>query len=146
MPHVPHRDSDIQQSDAVSHLDRPEAITVPWVKPIQTRVRQILAMSNAQQSLQPLKSDMRARILTGVAQGRSWFAQFTSGKVPDIATLTHHNDHSEKPVRSLLSLAFLAPDMVDAAITNRLPRGLGISDLTNLPADWTEQRRRFGLS
>ncbi len=144
--HVPHRDSDIQPSDAFSHLDRPETITIPWVKPAQTRVRQILGESNAQQSPRPIKSETRARILTGIAQGRSWFNQLTSGKVSDIASLAHNHDRSEKSVRSLLSLAFLAPDITDAAISNRLPRGLGITDLTDLPADWTEQRRQLGLS
>ena len=64
----------------------------------------------------------------------------------DIATLAAHNNRSGKSVRSLLSVSFLAPDIVDAAITNRLPRGLGISDLTDLPAGWSEQRRQLGLA
>ena len=139
-------DSGIQPTDEVSHLDQPETITIPWVKPAQTRARQILGVSDAQQSPRPIKSEMRARILTGVAQGCSWLSQLMRGEIPDIATLAHHNDRSEKSVRSLLSLAFLAPDIVDAAISNRLPRGLGITDLTDLPADWTEQRRQLGLS
>jgi hypothetical protein len=103
-------------------------------------------MSDAQQSTRPVKPETRARILTGIAQGRSWLNQLTRGETPDIATLAQRHDRSEKSVRSLLSLAFLAPDIVDAAISNRLPRGLGISDLTDLPADWTEQRRQLGLS
>jgi site-specific DNA recombinase len=48
-------------------------------------------------------------------------------------------------VRSLLSLAFLAPDIVEAAVLNHLPRGLGITDLTDLPPDWNEQRRQLSL-
>ena len=143
---VPSHNSANQSSDAIAHLDRPETITIPWIKPAQTRLREILGVPNAQQSPQPLKSETRARIVTGIAQGRSWFAQLTSSTVSDIATLAAHNNRSEKSVRSLLSFSFLAPDIVDAAITNRLPRGLGISDLTDLPADWTEQRRQLGLS
>jgi hypothetical protein len=143
--HVPYHNSEVQTSDANSHLDRHQIITVLWVKPVQTRVRQILGVSNVQQSSRPLKSETRVRILTGIAQGRSWLADLTSGKVYDITTLAQLNDRSEKSVRSLLSLAFLAPDIVEAAITNQLPRGLGISDLTDLPADWIEQRRQLGL-
>ena len=55
------------------------------------------------------------------------------------------HDRSEKSVRSLLSLAFLAPDIVEAAVMNRLPRGFGITDLTDLPAGWIEQRRQLAL-
>ena len=51
----------------------------------------------------------------------------------------------EQTIRSLLSLACLAPNIVEAAVANRLPRGLGITNLTDLPADWSEQRRQLGL-
>ena len=142
---VPSYTSEVKASDAIAHLGEPETITIPWEKPAQSRVRQVLGVSNAQPSPQLLKSETRARILAGIAQGRAWFAQFTTGKVSDIATLARHNDRSEKSIRSLLSLSFLAPDIVDAAISNRLPRGLSISDLTDLPADWSEQRRQLGL-
>jgi len=30
--------------------------------------------------------------------------------------------------------------------TSALPRGLGLSDMTDLPLDWSEQRKRLGLS
>lgn len=142
---VPYHNGDIQNSDATAQLGKPETIIIPWEKPVQTRLRQILGRSDAQPSPQSLKSEIRARIVTGIAQGRSWLTQLTSGTVPDIATLAQHNSRSEKSVRSLLSLAFLPPDIVDAAISNRLPRGLGISDLTHLPADWAEQQRQLGL-
>ena len=32
-----------------------------------------------------------------------------------------------------ISLAFLAPDLVNAAIDGRLPRGMGVTRLTDLP-------------
>lgn len=144
--HASYQNDEVHVSATNSHLEQPEKLTILWAKPARTRVRQILGVSNPQHSSRPLKSETRVRILTGIAQGRSWLADLASGKVPDIATLAQLNDRSNKSVRSLLSLAFLAPDIVDAAITNRLPRGLGISDLTDLPADWTEQRRQLGLS
>lgn len=140
-----YHNDEVQAYDANSRLEQPEPIVIPWVKPAQQRMRDILGVSNPQQSSRPLKSETRVRILTGIAQGRSWLADLMSGKVPDIATLAQRHDRSEKSVRSFLSLAFLAPDIVDAVITNRLPRGLGTSDLTDLPADWTEQRRQLGL-
>ena len=68
-----------------------------------------------------------------------------SGKADDIRSLAIKHKLSEKTVRSTLSLAFLAPDIVQAAIDGKLPRGLGISSMTDLPADWVQQRRQLGI-
>ena len=35
-----------------------------------------------------------------------------------------------------ISLAFLAPDLVKAAIEGRLPRGVGVTRLRDLPPEW----------
>jgi hypothetical protein len=44
-----------------------------------------------------------------------------------------------------ISLAFLAPDLVKAAIDGRLPYGMGIARLTDLPAGWSRQREMLGF-
>jgi hypothetical protein len=44
-----------------------------------------------------------------------------------------------------LSLAFLAPDIVKAAIDGRLPRGFGLKRLVDLPMSWSDQWRVLGL-
>jgi hypothetical protein len=41
-----------------------------------------------------------------------------------------------------LRLTLLAPEIVEAALDGRLPKGLKLEDLVRpLPADWAEQRR-----
>ena len=40
-----------------------------------------------------------------------------------------------------ISLAFLAPDLVKAAIEGRLPRGIRVARLCDAPADWSRQYR-----
>ena len=40
------RNARFEPFDANSHLDEPEIISIPWVKSAQTRVRQILGVSN----------------------------------------------------------------------------------------------------
>jgi hypothetical protein len=45
----------------------------------------------------------------------------------------------------ILSLAFLSPEIVSAAIAGTLPRGLGLSNMTGAPMDWSEQRKRLGI-
>ena len=40
-----------------------------------------------------------------------------------------------------ISFAFLAPDLVKAAIDGRLPRGMGVARLADLPAEWSKQHQ-----
>jgi site-specific DNA recombinase len=42
--------------------------------------------------------------------------------------------------------AFLAPDLVKAAIDGRLPHGMGVARLCDLPAEWSRQRQMLGLA
>jgi site-specific DNA recombinase len=44
-----------------------------------------------------------------------------------------------------ISLAFLAPDLVRAAVEGRLPRGLGVERLRDAPAEWRQQFEALGL-
>ena len=45
-----------------------------------------------------------------------------------------------------ISLSFLAPDIIRAAVEGRLPRGMGFARLCYAPADWTEQYGALGLT
>jgi len=44
-----------------------------------------------------------------------------------------------------ISLAFLAPDIVKAAIDGGHPHGMGVARLTDLPAEWSRQHEMLGL-
>jgi hypothetical protein len=39
-----------------------------------------------------------------------------------------------------ISLAFLAPNLVKAAVEGRLPRGVGIERLRDPPTEWSSRR------
>jgi site-specific DNA recombinase len=45
-----------------------------------------------------------------------------------------------------LSLAFVAPPIVAAAIEGRLPRGFGVKRLMDLPMIWPQQWAALGLT
>jgi site-specific DNA recombinase len=44
-----------------------------------------------------------------------------------------------------ISLAFLAPVLVKAAIEGRLPRGIGVTRLRDAPVEWSRQQAMLGL-
>jgi hypothetical protein len=45
-----------------------------------------------------------------------------------------------------ISLAFLAPDLVKAAVEGRLPRGIGVERLRDAPPEWKHQFEILGLN
>ena len=45
----------------------------------------------------------------------------------------------------MISLAFLAPDLVQAAMDGRLPRGIGVTRMMDPPAEWARQKTVLGL-
>jgi site-specific DNA recombinase len=45
-----------------------------------------------------------------------------------------------------ISLAFLAPKLVRAAVEARLPRGINIARLRDPPAEWSRQFEALGLN
>jgi len=44
-----------------------------------------------------------------------------------------------------ISLAFLAPNLIKAAVEGRLPRGSGIERPRDPPTEWSRQFEAFGL-
>src|SRR5262245_45665937 len=118
----------------------PEILAVPWARPSATRHREILRAEDTPGSSRPIRSEARARLIAAIARGRRWLDHLVEGVVPDLAAIATGEDLSEKTVRSVLSLAFLAPDIVQATMDGRLPRGFGVSQLTDLPMAWDAQR------
>ena len=53
---------------------------------------------------------------------------------------------SVRQVNMTISLAFLAPDLVKAAIEGRLPRGIGVTRLRDAPVEWSRQQAMLGLA
>jgi DNA invertase Pin-like site-specific DNA recombinase len=122
-----------------------QTLKIDWSKPSLIRRRAILGNDDPTIPQRPIRSEARTRLLKAIAQGRHWLDQISTGDATDIAVIAERHQISEKTVRSTLSLAFLAPDIVQAAIDGRLPRGLGVSQMTDLPVDWAEQRQQLGL-
>ena len=64
---------------------------------------------------------------------------------PSFEQIAAREKCSVRKVNMTISLAFLAPDLVKAAIEGRLPRGLGVARLCGYPAEWSRQYQILGL-
>ena len=121
-------------------------VVVPWRKPPARVSRELIPpIEGAHRDGRATRSDTKAKLLAGVAKARGWLDELIAGRVLDIADLAQREKRSVRSTAMLLSLAFLAPRLVQAIADNRMPRGIGLTRLVDLPSDWSEQFEALGL-
>ena len=64
----------------------------------------------------------------------------------DVEQIARRQKCSVRQVNMTISLAFLAPDLVRAAVEGRLPRGIGVERLRDPYAEWSSQFGALGLN
>jgi hypothetical protein len=120
---------------------------IPWRKTSSKRRREIIMPTSASRhDLRPIRAETRIALVTSIARGRRWLDEIVSGTVIGVEQIAARDKCSARQVNMTISLAFLAPDLVRAAIEGRLPRGIGIARLRDAPAEWSRQRAMLGLS
>jgi hypothetical protein len=108
--------------------------------------RQILIpLGVPRNEVRPTRIERRARLVNAIARGRRWLDEIVSGSAINIEQIATRQKCSERQVNMTISLAFLAPDLVKAAIDGRLPHGMGVARLCDLPVEWSRQRQMLGL-
>jgi hypothetical protein len=93
-----------------------------------------------------LESCGRARLVGAISRGRRWLDEIVSGSATNIEQIATRHKCSVRQVNMTISLAFLAPDLVKAAVEGRLPRGIGVERLRDAPAEWSQQFEGLGLN
>jgi hypothetical protein len=149
---VVHKDRLIVQlksdnTDEASDCPDDRSLTIPWQKPPSKRSRQILLPHNAsRRDVRPEQFERRARLVGAIARGRRWLDDVVSGRVTTVAELCTRENCSVRQVNMAISLAFLAPNLVKAAVEGRLPRGIGVERLRDPPTEWSRQFEALGLN
>jgi site-specific DNA recombinase len=124
-----------------------QLLSIPWQKPPSRRSRQILLPHGVPRNeVRPTRIERRARLVSAIARGRRWLDEIVSGSVTDVQQIATRQKCSVRQVNMTLSLAFLAPDLVRAAVEGRLPRGIGVERLRDAPAEWNRQFDALGLN
>jgi DNA invertase Pin-like site-specific DNA recombinase len=136
--------------DDAGITQQPEPIRIPWTPPDHRRRRSMAAPTSGSPSSEPpsrsvIRAEARARLLIAIAAARKWLDELVQGDVRYLDEIAKREARSERSVRMIVSLAFLSPEIVSAAIRGTLPRGLGLSDMTDLPMDWSKQSKKLGL-
>jgi site-specific DNA recombinase len=92
-----------------------------------------------------MRSETRATLVASIARGRRWLKEITDDSKYDVEAIAKRENCSVRQVNMTISLAFLAPDIVKAAINGRLPRGIGVARLRDAPIEWSRQHAMLGL-
>ncbi|ULO23808.1 recombinase family protein [Methylocystis sp. SB2] len=123
------------------------SLMVPWRRrPSRPRREIIVVQDSNNVDRRPIRSETRATLLRAIANGRAWLEDIVTGRVADTETIAMREGRSRRSIAMMISLAFLAPDIVEAALNGRLPRGIGVRRLVELPPEWSMQRQVLGLS
>jgi site-specific DNA recombinase len=124
------------------------SLVIPWVKTPAKRPREIIipASISPRHDPRPIRAETRARLITAIAKGRHWLDELIGGRKTSVEDIAATEDCSVRQVNMTISLAFLAPTLVQAAVDGRLPRGIGIASLREAPIEWSLQHARLGLA
>jgi site-specific DNA recombinase len=105
----------------------------------------MLPDSAAADQVRPIRSETRVTLVASIARGRRWLNEHITDPAATAHTIAGREGCSTRKVNMAISLAFLAPDLVNASIEGRLPHGIGVTRLSDLPVEWSRQYRMLGL-
>jgi site-specific DNA recombinase len=121
-------------------------LTLPWTRPSPYRKREIIQGANdAKTYARPMAANARAILIDALRDAHRWLDEPLSDPRLTLESLASREGKTERSIRMTLSLAFLAPEIVKAAVEGRLPRGFGLKRLVDLPMAWPDQWRTLGL-
>ena len=139
-----------QENPGAINLAEPtddRVLSIPWQKPPFKRFREILLPHGAsRREVRPERPERRLRLVSAIARGRRWLDEIISGSVTNAEQIALRERCSVRHVNMTISLAFLAPKLVRAAVEGRLPRGINIERLRDAPAEWSGQFEELGLN
>ncbi len=123
----------------------PATLSIPWARPA-ARPRRELVLPAGQTTLRPIRAETRARLVAGIARARRWIDMLVDGQARDLHEIAELEGLSERSVRMTVNLAFLSPALVRAALDGTLPAGAGVSQMCEVPMEWSGQMRVVGAN
>jgi site-specific DNA recombinase len=87
--------------------------------------------------------------LKAVARARQWSENLLMGRAKSIAEIAEREGVSDRYIRRLTWLAFLAPQIVEAIVAGNQPPELtaeALAERIDLPLLWTAQEQAAGIA
>ena len=98
------------------------------------------------QDIRPERAERRLRPISTIARGRRWLDKIIASSITDAGQLAKRERCTVRRIKITLSLAFLSPQLMKAAVEGRLPRGINIERLRDPDPIWAKQFHDLGLN
>jgi site-specific DNA recombinase len=137
---------EIELAEGVASDDQNRILIIPWTPPSAHRRREIIQGEGERPSAtRPMRTEARAVLTDALRDAHHWLDELTTSHNQTTESLAAREGKTERWIRRTISLAFLCPALVKAAIDGRLPRGFGVKRLMDLPMAWPDQWSALGL-
>jgi len=137
---------EIQLAEGIAGESSDRVLVIPWTPPSPYRRREIIQGEGEQPAaVRPMRTKARAVLIDALRDAHRWLDELTTESSLTIESIAAREKKTERSIRLTMSLAFLSPALVKAAIDGPLPRGFGIKRLMDLPMAWSDQWSALGL-
>jgi site-specific DNA recombinase len=137
---------EIELAERMASDDQNRIVIVPWTPPSHHRRREIIQGEGERPcTIGPMRTEARAVLTDALRDAHLWLDELSTSPNLNIESLAAREGKTERWIRRTISLAFLCPALVKAAIDGRLPRGFGVKRLMDLPMARPEQWSALGL-
>jgi hypothetical protein len=124
-----------------------ETLTIRIPMRLQRRGGRKLVMTPEGVAVPARKPSRDETLIKALVRAHRWRRKIESGQARSITDLAEHERVTVAYVCRLLPLTCLAPDIVEAILEGRQPKGLRLAQmLGNGPLGWQEQRANWGFA
>jgi len=137
---------EIQLAEGVAEDASGRILVIPWTPPSPYRRREIIQGEGGRSAaVRPMRAEARALLIDALRDAYCWQDELIRDASRTIESIAAREQKTERSIRMTLSLSFLSPAIVKAAIEGRLSRGFGVKRLMDLPMGWSDQWSAVGL-
>jgi hypothetical protein len=124
-----------------------ETLTIRIPMRLQRRGGRKLIMTPEGSAAPTPKPRRDETLIKALVRAHRWRRRIESGQAKSITDLAEQEGVTDAYVCRLLPMTCLAPDMVEAILDGRQPKGLRLTEmLGNGPLAWNAQRETWGFS
>jgi site-specific DNA recombinase len=143
---ISHATIRIHLSEVAEESGAARTLTLPWTRPSPYRKREIIqGTTDARTYARPMPANARLILVEALRDAHRWLHELLTDSRLTLESLASREGRAVRSIRMTLSLAFLAPEIVKAAVEGRMPRGFGPKRLADLPMAWPDQWCALGL-
>jgi hypothetical protein len=123
------KEIEIRLSDAPAIDSQDRTLTIPWIPPSPyQRCKIVQGEGEPRSPIRPMRVQARAVFAESLRHARRWLDELVRDRNQTIGSISAREHKSERSIRMTLSLAFVAPPIVAAAIEGRCRAGSEPSD------------------